>query len=837
MSSKINLLFQMLLTGLVLIGTLAVSSILKVESINLVLTLILLTFVSPSSWTLLRKAVFSLILFFLTVIAIGYLSSLLHYQLFPVHFSFVINAISLIIIIRKKEKCKHTGIVNMQDLFSVIMVVLFISGFCYVLKSFSDQGRVLFRGNNTDAEAHLAIYSTIMDQHEYLYLLPLTEYSSYIRQFQSYPQGMHYSSAVVAWYVTDSAGTKKVPLLEQITIFTGMTGIFFALFIFYFLRVFFNLLEERHKIKYEVLLFVALLMLYPFFDVFYSLMTYGFYPQIASLLFLLILLDVYTGENSFSAFKLFISYFALVGITACWYFLTPVAIGMIIYCQLVNNANKTKIFFISLLSVLLTLVQISFYNIFNNAQNLMRGVNNSGGVSKIPLLFTVCLIIAATLYLYRTYKISEKSKTLAGATVLSFLFSVLIYSYQIYSKGQQNYYYFKSEYIIAVIASLVFLMLFTELLSYLLKKINKFFSAPRKKGIQVLVVFLESVLLMTLVTIPLSSALEHTKSALSLVSIMRWGGVYFLVLSLVVSGWLSLKKRYFVLSFSSYLHVVILLVAFLQTFLSLMYNPYLVLNNEASYSFSPSTNAVKELEEKYRDSSNENTLFFPVTNDKWTTNLLQTAIPRMEINAHYLPLWYKHKYLSTFTTILEQDQQKKIVLYDPEFLISKDTNCSSQHSGIGVERSYLNKSDQQVCGFSATPQLRSELVEKMISYHLTLQGINLSEKDLEMLQNLNGVRCLSVGNNALIENTDGFGQYCGKENSYITTIIDEFLSRNKDILFFETDTGIRLEKEGLCGLIKYMQNGRVVLVPEREMDLNNLSASCFSNHREELLAN
>lgn len=313
-----------------------------------------------------------------------------------------------------------------------------------------------------DNITHLAIVKAITNHHSYLEGIrdPGSELEA---NDTAYPQGWHLSVALGL----ESLTTKPSPpsnyslLLGYYLLSIAWLGIFAYTAAALIWLIASRVLHSTHiNIFFTVALFGVVGKL--FVSLIFPLFAWGDLPQLAS--FSLLLVGLYclvlasdTPRKISNAYIL-LALFYCVGLSFCYYFLTPVCLAsfalyiLILHGMSIRNLIRNYHFLLAVISLtVISLIPIALYLLYFRGATSSK-LNETGGT----LPFNINLIVLfALLSLALSFYTRRKVYLLVGlSTVVACCFASAILIYQLHTAGAAAYYFYKAADTVVVLATI-----------------------------------------------------------------------------------------------------------------------------------------------------------------------------------------------------------------------------------------------------------------------------------------------------------------------------------------------------------------------------------------------
>lgn len=329
-------------------------------------------------------------------------------------------------------------------------------------------------GVGVDNIAHLRLVRMTDSQHGYVYGNKEVIKKEMIKDISAYPQGAHLNTSIIEGLIWPS---EKVHTYRQtLLIYIFLSAIFFSLVAYlftYLILLISDKLDFRRRgvapaiaILSSIFLICSLLI-----DIFWL----GFFTQIfsifLSLVLLLILIDASSSEEKNSSLiNLVFALLICAGVGFAYVFALPVMLvstGIIILTFLVKQKKQIKpatiiplvgLFCISLIPAW---IQITYMQQSNK-------LNDHGGALKFDGLIVAAIAVLAIMYFGYLRKQIKSIGSIQILLLVAFGFMSAVFLYQkVTAGGESSYYFYKSTYLVLILAVLAIGILLISLLQNL----------------------------------------------------------------------------------------------------------------------------------------------------------------------------------------------------------------------------------------------------------------------------------------------------------------------------------------------------------------------------------
>lgn len=432
----------------------------------LFLSLFLINNFFPDNWTFLKAFFFSIYLECLLIIILSLILNLLNFNLLILPY-LVLSFSSVLFLLKKNHKKRK--FFDKVDFFVLLGLLFLILSFLPSFISFNNGFRLPILSVGCDAGAHFNMFKESVNLKGILYGSDVFSGFKYWVPWTQYPFGFYIVGSVI--YLSIFKTLDLVLLTNFFSLYSLMVFVLLFIAVSYLLFYFFS---KKNRDLFFVWLFTVLFLI-PFLN---NLFSFGFYPQILSSVFLVLIALVILDDCFCFDKKIFFILLLFMGISSSWYFNLPVAF-FIIFAFVLRSRYLLSVrhYILFLICPLYSLIPI--YKSLSSF-DAVSVINAGGGVIKISFIF---LFTAYFMLLFFFNKIYNKIGGLYKRSFIpiidgvfsSTLFSFLVLIYQVLTNGGLNYFFYKSVYTLLIFLFLFVVYSFLYMMdSFILKHKNKY---------------------------------------------------------------------------------------------------------------------------------------------------------------------------------------------------------------------------------------------------------------------------------------------------------------------------------------------------------------------------
>lgn len=279
----------------------------------------------------------------------------------------------------------------------------------------------------------------------------------------SYPQGWHFFTAFIKWLVEPLVNFNNSPG-KILLLFYVVSLVWFGVLCFLITKISIWLGRQLSRDeKTFIPAYGTLVIVLPvLFGLVFTLFSYGFETQISALVFLLaeiLILSYYLARSpskDLTALRLALVFASTVAFM--WIFLAPVSVLVVIVVYALTALSQRKIPWkdvsLAVFLGLLVLLQFSFRILFPLTLEASESFINSNGLVAESNFVILALISVVVLYIWlvrRTAVLMPAVITL----VLGSVFSGIILWYQYATIGEPRYFFYKANFTLIILATIV----------------------------------------------------------------------------------------------------------------------------------------------------------------------------------------------------------------------------------------------------------------------------------------------------------------------------------------------------------------------------------------------
>ncbi len=368
----------------------------------------------------------------------------------------------------------------------IISAIVFLVIAIPLLSKYSTNYIYQFIGYGGDNVSHIELVNITEKFNGYHYGTIQDVGNDFTASHSSYPQGMHLNISILRDLLPDNIDFYK-SVKAQLLFFMLVSTTYLSLLAYLFVLLAINLLPKVKRWYSLPLIYAASYGL--FFGGLLDFFLNGFHAHIFSLLLLLTQLYIaiwlvgQKATDTTRSISLGVILLLSVGISFSWLFLLPIALAinglLVLYFDLPRlvqiHHNRRKVFrilkwwLVYILIVAIALIQ-AYVQLRYSAKS--DPINEPGFITPIlPSVVVIFFLLVSLAYAYLRVdgKLIERKKVavLLLFTIISGLFSLYIYIYQVSSTGHVEYYFYKSAYTIIILGTLAAIVLCTAILDKL----------------------------------------------------------------------------------------------------------------------------------------------------------------------------------------------------------------------------------------------------------------------------------------------------------------------------------------------------------------------------------
>lgn len=453
----------------VFLGIVALSfSTLKV--VGLLLVIIIGTYLLPLKLNFFYKLALSFSIFLATNTLLSAL-----FWLFKIHvdisiFLFIYSLLLILVVFLSKPKTPSIPI-NTREVLSVVFgFIISLIAFLILMSPILGNRDSAFRvfTYSSDNISNIELLKAEEGVHGYFYE-PYSNSGKIIEQgLSGYPQGFHINA-----YLLKQSIEPVIKLdnnYRTILLLYGISSLVLILLAVTFV------ICVRPKKSIVGILITSTATVYLFLGLFAGLFVLGSQAQVLSMAFLLCMIVFFKEAIEDKNHREIYTHIALVFCTAtafAWLLLLPIAGLVTLYYIYLIYIEKQKIILSKLIRVLapsLAILLIALVQVY--VQKEFGGLNKVQGINEPGFSITPNLYMVLYLVLFAFFAIAifyKKIKFWLTPLIVSSIFSLFIYFYQIVTVGEPRYYLYKSLYIVILLLSIPL----TISISYLLEGVIK----------------------------------------------------------------------------------------------------------------------------------------------------------------------------------------------------------------------------------------------------------------------------------------------------------------------------------------------------------------------------
>ncbi len=416
---------------------------LKFTIILLLLALFLIAFAFPNDWSLVKRLVIAFVTFLAVNIVLAFIFFFFHIPLYPIYIGTLYIFIVGLYLLFIKKKFSVDKICTKEDLLYLTTPVLIFAVFFSGISHYGNGNRLPVM-TDWDGGVHFAMVKLAVERKELLYGTHFLYNILGPTSILAYPPGFYVNTAITFLFFKQDINQDNILFLSN----------YYYIFSFFLIGVFlyiFGLLVDKYidrSREFSIkIITIPFLFLFIFGFIILSLFYFGFFAQITSFIFLILLLYILENSKKDHSTSRFVFIMLLnFAISASWWVLTPVSSALCVY-YLYKNINK-KMLMIFIAGIIGSLIPI-VYNLrdiaASNIDGIINAFNSPGGVFSISIQILTVLLLIAIGYVFFNKK-NKGNIYLLLSIIFSGGYSFLIFILQMVTAGHVSYYFYKTLY-------------------------------------------------------------------------------------------------------------------------------------------------------------------------------------------------------------------------------------------------------------------------------------------------------------------------------------------------------------------------------------------------------
>ena len=436
--------------------------------------LLLVVLILPGRLYLITRALLAYTLFYSYVTAYAIICRLLHVTIQPSLLLLLaivgVTAYLLVPQTRAKLSIPRFSISDAAIIGVAVMLFLTLIG---PIRHQQPESIIRIISSGEDNSSHYALYNTIIENNKITYF-GASNSTGTLDNLISYPQALHINMAVNT-RILEGAGTIQGGV--KVRDFAYQAALYYVFFIVSFLAV---IVELSRKYAWKSFVVTAallspLLWHYAFFGFSFALFTYGFLTQYAAFGLLLVLFIVTTHFGNKHNWKHLALWATLaMAVSNTWFFVLPIAFIYLLGLvgrEFVSVIKNVKSLLPAVLPLALALVPVLAAV---TGPGDPGSINSKGAVLPIPMsiliiTFLVIFVIPFTTGLKKYVKSTNMFVWFCASCTL---FCLCVATYQQMTLGHYEYYFYKSVYILPVLAGIwLFILVLHAISAYNLQRL------------------------------------------------------------------------------------------------------------------------------------------------------------------------------------------------------------------------------------------------------------------------------------------------------------------------------------------------------------------------------